>query len=51
MSEKNTESTPVDTTLSVKATGSLQEEIDKELLIPNPDEKTAKATLVGENDE
>ena len=45
MSEKDIQGTQVDSVLSVKATGSLQEEVQKELSVPTPSPEAAKAAL------
>ena len=42
--------TDIKTDLSVKATASLQRQIEEELLIPNPDIQTAKAILQDDQD-
>ena len=45
MSEKNIKGTQVDTVLSVKATGSLREQVQQELLVSTPNPEVAKAML------
>jgi len=48
---KNNESVPVSSTLTAKATGSLNKDVQKELNIPDPDKKSAKAALEGKKTE